>query len=70
MLALSDFFPDPLLQSVTNRHDFAGLLVFDKWTCYTNGRQREFHTVGTEAAVVLLERKEKARRESPGLSSH
>jgi HipA-like protein len=41
-LALFDFLPDPLLQSVANLHDFAGMLVFDKWTCNTNGRQTLF----------------------------
>ena len=41
-LALFDFLPDPLLQSVENLHDFAGMLVFDKWTCNTNGRQTLF----------------------------
>ena len=25
-----------------NLHDFAGMLVFDKWTCNTNGRQTLF----------------------------
>jgi hypothetical protein len=41
-LALLDFLPDPLLPSVENLHDFAGMLVFDKWTCNTNGRQTLF----------------------------
>jgi len=27
---------------VDNLHDFAGMLVFDKWTCNTNGRQTVF----------------------------
>ena len=27
---------------MTNLHDFAGMLVFDKWTCNTNGRQTLF----------------------------
>jgi hypothetical protein len=27
---------------VENLHDFAGMLVFDKWTCNTNGRQTVF----------------------------
>jgi hypothetical protein len=42
-LVLLDFLPDPLLQSVANLHDFAGMLVFDKWTCNTNGRQTLFY---------------------------
>lgn len=27
---------------VENLHDFSGMLVFDKWTCNTNGRQTLF----------------------------
>jgi hypothetical protein len=41
-LALHDFLPDEQLQQVVNLHDFAGMLVFDKWTCNTNGRQTLF----------------------------
>jgi HipA-like protein len=41
-LTLHDFLPDPLLPLVENLHDFAGMLVFDKWTCNTNGRQTLF----------------------------
>jgi hypothetical protein len=41
-LTLLDFLPDPLLRQVDNLHDFAGMLVFDKWTCNTNGRQTLF----------------------------
>lgn len=37
-----DFLPDKLLRQVENRRDFAGMLVFDKWTCNTNGRQTVF----------------------------
>src|SRR5689334_10574693 len=28
-------------------HDFAGMLVFDKWTCNTNGRQAVFFYEGS-----------------------
>jgi hypothetical protein len=49
-LALFDFLPDPLLQSVANLHDFAGMLVFDKWTCNTNGRQTLFFRPSRSAA--------------------
>jgi hypothetical protein len=42
-LALFDFLPDAMLDSVENVHDFAGMLVFDKWTCNTNGRQTLFY---------------------------
>jgi hypothetical protein len=41
-LTLHDFLPDEQLQQVENLHDFAGMLVFDKWTCNTNGRQTLF----------------------------
>jgi hypothetical protein len=41
-LALHDFLPDEQLRRVANLHDFAGMLVFDKWTCNTNGRQTLF----------------------------
>jgi hypothetical protein len=41
-LTLLDFLPDPQLGQVENLHDFAGMLVFDKWTCNTNGRQTLF----------------------------
>jgi hypothetical protein len=41
-LALHDFLPDEQLREVENLHDFAGMLVFDKWTCNTNGRQTVF----------------------------
>jgi hypothetical protein len=41
-LTLHDFLPDELLPEVVNLHDFAGMLVFDKWTCNTNGRQTVF----------------------------
>jgi hypothetical protein len=50
-LALVDFLPDPLLQSVVNLHDFAGMLVFDKWTCNTNGRQTLFPRPSRAAAT-------------------
>lgn len=41
-LALHDFLPDEQLREVKNLHEFAGMLVFDKWTCNTNGRQTVF----------------------------
>jgi hypothetical protein len=41
-LTLHDFLPDQQLREVRNLHDFAGMLVFDKWTCNTNGRQTLF----------------------------
>jgi len=41
-MTLHDFLPDEHLREVKNLHDFAGMLVFDKWTCNTNGRQTVF----------------------------
>ncbi len=41
-LTLHDFLPDERLRAVENLCDFAGMLVFDKWTCNTNGRQTLF----------------------------
>src|SRR5438552_10370170 len=37
-----DFLPDKQLMEVENLHQFPGMLVFDKWTCNTNGRQTLF----------------------------
>ena len=36
------FLPDEQLRAVENLYQFAGMLVFDKWTCNTNGRQTLF----------------------------
>lgn len=41
-LAVQDFLPDEQLRDVENLADFAGMLVYDKWTCNTNGRQAVF----------------------------
>lgn len=41
-MTLHDFLPDEKLPEVDNLHEFAGMLVFDKWTCNTNGRQTVF----------------------------
>ncbi len=41
-LAVYDFLPDEQLLAVRNLADFLGVLVFDKWTCNTNGRQAIF----------------------------
>jgi hypothetical protein len=47
-LTLHDFLPDEQLRQVENVHEFAGMLVFDKWTCNTNGRQTIFFRVTPE----------------------
>ena len=41
-LTLFDFLPDPQLRNIENLRAFAGMLVFDKWTCNTDGRQTIF----------------------------
>jgi hypothetical protein len=41
-LTVYDFLPDEQLGAVVNLSDFLGVLVFDKWTCNTNGRQAIF----------------------------
>jgi hypothetical protein len=41
-VAVYDFLPDEQLQGLSNLADFLGMLVFDKWTCNTNGRQAIF----------------------------
>ncbi len=41
-MAVQDFLPDEQLREVENIADFAGMLVYDKWTCNTNGRQAIF----------------------------
>lgn len=50
-LAMHDFLPDEQLRAIANLTDFLGVLVFDKWTCNTNGRQAIFfRDPGTGAA--------------------
>jgi len=41
-LAVSDLLPEEQLRELENAQDFLGMLVFDKWTCNTNGRQAIF----------------------------
>jgi len=55
-LALHDFLPDEQLREVENLHDFAGMLVFDKWTCNTNGRQTVFFSEQGKTAEQALTR--------------
>jgi hypothetical protein len=39
---LFDFLPDAVLKNVVNLADFARVLVLDKWTCNSDGRQAIF----------------------------
>jgi hypothetical protein len=41
-VAVYDFVPDSLLAQVNNVREFAGCLLFDKWTCNADGRQSIF----------------------------
>lgn len=38
-----DYLPNEMLKSVRNLGDFARVLVLDKWTCNSDGRQAVFH---------------------------
>jgi len=49
-LAVHDFLPDEQLRGVWNLSHFLGVLVFDKWTCNTNGRQAIFFRAPSGAA--------------------
>lgn len=40
--AIYDFVPDALLAQLANPRDFLGVLVFDKWTANSDGRQAIF----------------------------
>ena len=42
-VAVYEFLPDEQLRELTNIAEFCGMLVFDKWTCNTNGRQAIFY---------------------------
>jgi len=50
--AVYDFIPDETLEGVRNVTDFLGILVFDKWTCNTNGRQAIFRRPAGESHYV------------------
>lgn len=41
-LAVYDFVPDPILETVTNLRDFRGAFVFDKWMANADSRQAIF----------------------------
>jgi hypothetical protein len=55
MHATVDYFPDALVSQVQNLRDFAGMLVFDKWTCNTDGRQVLFPRNGLNYKVVMID---------------
>lgn len=45
---VADYLPEDQLAEVRNLHEFAGVLVLDKWTCNANGRQALFYRKGRE----------------------
>jgi hypothetical protein len=49
-VAVYDFLPNEQLREATNIAVFCGMLVFDKWTCNTNGRQAIFFRDAGSAA--------------------
>jgi hypothetical protein len=50
-----DFLPDHLFCDVENLKDFAGMLVFDKWTCNTDGRQVVFQQRDLKYKAVMID---------------
>ena len=53
-----DFLPDNLLVEIKNRNRFAGILVFDKWTCNCDSRQLVFHRSpenGSQYAATMID---------------
>ena len=60
-LTLHDFLPDEQLREVENLHDFAGMLVFDKWTCNTNGRQTVFFNEQDKTGEPVVARRYKTK---------
>ncbi len=56
-LTLLDLLPDKQLSSLRNLSDFVGMLVFDLWTCNTDGRQVIFgrQEVGTAYQAWMID---------------
>ena len=50
-----DLLPEDLFREVENLRDFAGMLVFDKWTCNTDGRQVVFQRSGLKYKAVMID---------------
>jgi hypothetical protein len=51
-MTVHDFLPDEQLLCVRNLPDFLGVLVLDKWTCNTNGRQAIFFRDPGDLAIA------------------
>lgn len=69
-LTLFDFLPDEKLCEVDNLHDFAGMLVFDKWTCNTNGRQTVFFEMQKRQGSSAGSTTEQTSGSSPAAGYH
>src|SRR5208282_5387697 len=54
-LTVHDFLPDEQLRQVANIHDFAGMLVFDKWTCNTDWRQTLFFRSSSKGGRQVID---------------
>ncbi|MGC2659838.1 MAG: HipA family kinase [Bryobacteraceae bacterium] len=52
-VAIFDFLPDTLLHKIENRHDFLGVLVFDKWVANADSRQAVFFRAKAKAWTPL-----------------
>jgi hypothetical protein len=50
-----EVLPDELFAEVDYLSDFAGMLVFDKWTCNTDGRQVIFERRGLKYRAVMID---------------
>jgi hypothetical protein len=50
-----DILSDNLLRGVENLKTFAGMLVFDKWTCNTDGRQVVFQRKNQRYEAVMID---------------
>ena len=50
-----DLLPDEMFAEVDYLKDFAGMLVFDKWTCNTDGRQVIFQRRGLKYRAVMID---------------
>lgn len=49
-----DYLPEDRLMEVKNLEEFAGMLVIDKWTCNSNGRQAVFHKKPREKRYTAM----------------
>ena len=49
-----DYLPEDRLVEVKNLTEFAGMLVIDKWTCNSNGRQAVFHKKLREKRYIAM----------------